>query len=109
MKTSYFSKYKKVNGVSIAVGAPNWFKGEIYPDLFPTWELVNNYKVTGDEEVYTKAYHEKILSKLNPEKVYDDLQGKVVLCWEGKGKFCHRRIVAKWLEDNLGVEIEEAE
>ena len=30
-----------------------------------------------------------------------------MLCWEPPGKFCHRRLVAKWLEEHLGVDVPE--
>lgn len=109
MKTSYFSKYKQGNGISIAVGTPNWFKGEKYPSLFPKWDFLNRYKQDGDEVAYTQAYHEQVLSKLNPQQVYDDLKDKVVLCWESSEKFCHRHIVAEWLKNELGVEIKEVD
>jgi hypothetical protein len=30
-----------------------------------------------------------------------------LLCWEAPGKFCHRRLVAAWLEDALGIDVPE--
>jgi len=44
---------------------------------------------------------------LNPVHVADDLEGKVLLCWELPGQFCHRRLVAEWLEKNLLIEVPE--
>jgi hypothetical protein len=29
------------------------------------------------------------------------------LCWEKKGKFCHRHLVAKWFKEKLGIEVKE--
>lgn len=68
-----------------------------------------------DEEEYTKIYLEKVLNKLDPQKVYDKLgENSVLLCYEkwydikGGKKFCHRRIVAKSLEENIfNLEIKE--
>jgi len=57
--------------------------------------------------VYTDAYHQEVLSKLNPADVYRDLKDSVLLCWEGPSKFCHRHIVASWLEAELGVIVTE--
>jgi len=50
------------------------------------------------------------LKSLDPDKVYEDLfkihnENPVLLCWEPAGEFCHRRIVGKWLEDELGVAV----
>ena len=46
--------------------------------------------------------------------MYNELgENAVLLCYEkwddikNNKTFCHRRIVAKWLEDNLGVKIQE--
>lgn len=115
MKTSYFgranSKAFKDRGlrfVSVARSCKYW-SGERYPDLFPTWDMI---RMT-DEEEYEEVYRAKILSKLNPQKVYEDLQDAVILCHEKyddiiSGKtFCHRHMIARWLEEELGVDIPE--
>lgn len=107
MKTSYFAKYKGLDGVSIAMRTPSWFRCKKYPPLFPPWELITQYKKDGDKEAYVQAYHEQVLSQLSPQKVYDDLKDSVLLCYEKPGDFCHRRLVAEWLRACLGVVVEE--
>lgn len=60
-----------------------------------------------DEASYRKACQE-ILEGLDPQKVFDDLaEDAILLCWEAPGKFCHRRLVAAWLEEKLGVQMPE--
>jgi hypothetical protein len=106
--TSYFAKYRYKNignGVSIALSTP--LEMETYSDLFPTWELLNKWKKDHNKEEYIKIYSEKILSKLEPSKVYKDLKDKIILCWEKPGDFCHRHLVADWLMKNLDVQIKE--
>jgi len=44
IKTSYFSKYKEPNGISIALSTPTCFTGDRYPDINPTYEMLNEYK-----------------------------------------------------------------
>lgn len=108
MYTCYFAKYRYnqlSNGVSIALSAP--FEIETYPDLFPTWDMLDEYYKTSDKDKYIKIYHEEILSLLDPQKVYDDLKDKILLCWEPKGKFCHRHLVTDWLNKNLNTDIKE--
>ena len=107
MKTSYFAKYRGDHGVNIAIYPAPGFKGDSYPDLFPKWSFLKQYKIDGDEQAYTKAYYSEVLSKLDPKKVWNDLADKTLLCWEKSGKFCHRRIVAEWLQNNLNVSIPE--
>jgi hypothetical protein len=51
---------------------------------------------------------EAILSGLDPAKVYADLgENAVMLCWESPHTVCHRRRVAEWLEQALGLVIPE--
>ncbi len=115
MKTGYFGKvksYPKDKGyrfVSIARYNRFW-KGEEFKLLAPPAEIIK----IEDEELYTKLYYEKVLNKLNPQKVYNQFgDDAVLLCYESweairSGKtFCHRRIVAKWLETNLGINVDE--
>ncbi len=108
MKTSYFSKYNGKNGISIALSSPSWFKGNSFKKLAPTWSILNEYKKTKNKERYIKRFKKEILSKLDPNEVFNSLGNKaVLLCWEKSGKFCHRRIVAEWLEDNLNIKVPE--
>ena len=44
MQTSYFAKYKGSDGVAICLYKPYWFKGEHYPTLAPTKEILEDYK-----------------------------------------------------------------
>lgn len=117
MKTSYFgrvnSKAFRDRGlrlVSVARSA-RYFSGESYPDLFPTWEMIR----LEDEEKYEELYRKQVLSKLDPLKVWEDLQDVVILCHEKiedieSGKtFCHRHMIARWLEEELwlrGINVE---
>lgn len=104
MKTSYFGskKWHGLNAVSVARGEPEWFKGRSYKALAPSWELIRRK----DTNVYTVRYKAEVLSRLDPEKVYKDLgPDAILLCWERPGEFCHRRLVAEWLEKTLGIEV----
>ena len=107
VRTSYFRKHKESDGVSIAIKAPSWFTGPSYPYLYPKWSFLKQYKIDGDEVAYTKAYHDEVLSKLEPSIVWEQLKDRTLLCWEKTGSFCHRRIVADWLKQELGVEVGE--
>ena len=108
MKTSCFRKYKGDDAISIALYAPENWKGSHFPALAPSRELLNLSKYSNlEHSKYIEIYREEVLSKLNPKEVYEELKDKVLLCWENPGEFCHRRIVAEWLEDSLGVEIPE--
>ena len=110
MKTSYygrigskaFKQFEKY-GVQISATARYW-SGPKYEPLFPTWEMIR----CGDEEKYEQMYREQILDKLDPLEVYNDLgEDAILLCYESYAKceagetFCHRHMVARWLEEEL--------
>ena len=100
--TSYFAsrKYNESIAVSISRGTPSWFTGKEYKLLAPSRDLLNGYKLGEiNDDIYTKEFN-KYLSTLDAEKVYNDLDGKVLLCYEKTGKFCHRHLVAEWLINN---------
>jgi hypothetical protein len=99
IQTSYYQK----SGSLISQGVPKWYTGELYKMLAPPWEIVK----IENEATFRRLYHEVVLSKLNPVHVADDLEGKVLLCWELPGQFCHSRLVAEWLEKNLLIEVPE--
>ena len=115
MFTGYFGKmksYPKDRGYSyISIARFNKFwKGKEFKLLAPPADIIK----IEDEKFYTKLYYEKVLNKLNPKQVYEELgDNAVLLCYESwesikSGKaFCHRRIVAKWLEEKLGIKVEE--
>ena len=117
--TSYFAKVKQLqesgfnNLVCVAGYAPKFFydisNARFYPDLAPRrtwfWEWKNKH-LTNDW--YIERYNETVLSKLNPEKVVEDLgDNAVMICYEKPGDFCHRHIIADWLHKNTGIEVKE--
>lgn len=107
IRTSYFAKYRGDSGVSIAIKHPPGFRGVTYPPLFPRWSFLSKYLKDHDEAAYTESYRTEVLSKLDPREVLRDLDGRTILCWESSKKFCHRHLVAQWLKDNLGTNVEE--
>ncbi|HIT61882.1 MAG TPA: hypothetical protein IAC38_00335 [Candidatus Caccovivens faecavium] len=117
MYTGYFGKMKsypkdkEYRYVSIARFNKFW-SGEEYKKLTPPASIIK----IEDKELYTKLYYEQVLNNLNPQEVYNELgDNAVLLCYEKyadieQGKtFCHRHMVAKWLEEKLGVEVKELE
>lgn len=109
--TSYFAHYKGQNGVAICLWLPTWTNNiEHYPELAPTQDILLNWKNSAksakDELLYISAYKTEVLDKLDVNKVAQELDGKVLLCYEKPGAFCHRNIVREWLNEN-GYECKE--
>ena len=117
MRTSYyFSNRIRTAGLNL-VGISNshpkeldWLQGmRLYRPLCPGWKLVHQYKdgkINRDE--YEYLYNQEILLRLDPEEAFSQLgEDAVLLCWEKPGLFCHRRIVARWFYDNIGIKVSE--
>lgn len=71
-------------------------------EVAPTWAMMKM-----DAPAYNNAYS-KMLGRLNPQHIYDLLPEKTALmCYEKHPKWCHRRMLAEWLEDGNGIIIPE--
>lgn len=109
--TSFYAKSAGIrHAVRISVKAPDYFEGFTYPPLYPSFDIVMGTKkglITFDE--YKSNYFNLLTARgVTPEQVYNDLpDGAVLLCYEPDPTFCHRRLVAEWLEDSLRIHIPE--
>ena len=45
---------------------------------------------------------------MDPTDVYNELNNSILLCYESSDEFCHRYVVAAWLELFLSVKVSEA-
>ena len=108
--TSYFAKADKIFPnrlmVSIAITHPDGWKATYYRHLNPSLNMLMARKNGElDDAEFERAYRTEVLDHLDPMRVYTDLKGKVLCCWEKTGEFCHRNIVTAWLAENLGEEV----
>ncbi len=110
MRTSSFQlKGNDPEAISISRKRPLWYQGKHYEPLAPPLDLVERY-VCGliDTSQYEDEYKDRILSNLDPFQVFEDLgPNAILLCNAPPGKFCHRMVVAAWLESALNIEIPE--
>jgi hypothetical protein len=101
--------------VGISRGVPRW----PLPYRYRTFRaLAPSRKVFGieDECEFAEAYKAQ-LETLGVEEIIAGLAGisqghnngrpLVLLCWEKPGQFCHRRLLANWIEKSVGVEVPE--
>ena len=117
MKTGFFEQISesKINGyisISLYPSNNNFISCE-YKSLVPNWKLFENLnKKKINEKQFINSYMEQLLC-LEAKTVYEDLKNLVfgfepiIMTNVSKKKFCHRHIVAEWLEKELGIVIEE--
>ena len=90
------------------------YKGQYYSRLAPKyafWKVWkdNIGKIPERENnlFYIKSYYEEVLSKLEVEEVDSDIEDTTLLCYEDGEEFCHRHIVAAWIELLMGKRVPE--
>lgn len=111
--TSYFANLRNLpdsfEPVSIARWPPKWFRGLQFWALSPTAYILSKYKHDNNEEDYVYEYRRRVLDTLDPDEVVRKLHAATnkpniaLLCYERPEKFCHRHLVADWLNDH-GIE-----
>lgn len=92
------------------------YKGFCFPALAPKssfwkeWYRNKNIGIISEEEnnrYYVQQYYEQVLSELDPEKIYRELDNSILLSCEENTEFSHRHIVAAWLELLLDIKVPE--
>jgi len=115
MKIASFQTYAGPGRISIARYAPRRTPSgyRIFTALAPgRW--FNS--VSRDE--YEHLYKAEMLDRLDPLRTWNilhEMSGRgnepVLLCWEkppfSEKNWCHRRIVARWLKEQLGYDVDE--
>lgn len=107
--TGYYAKLKKyeeagLTPISIAGRAPEFYKGIQFKTFSPSWDIFSKWKSGEiDNFQYTERFNkEEIL------KFLDSFETDIILlCYEKSGDFCHRHIVADWIESELDRKVDE--
>lgn len=113
--TSYFEKIKQLEKndiipISICGKAPEWYKGLQYKKLAPKYGFFMEWKKNHDNDYYIEHFQKEVLDRLVACEVMEDLfslkslqdKGKdiALICYEKPSDFCHRHLVADWLNEN---------
>ena len=116
MKTSSYFIYHGPGRIGISIGTPRRVPAgyRLYRTLAPRRDML---QLSCD--LYRDIFFRDILGPLDPQKVADELQRlagefePVMLCFErppfDANNWCHRRMVAEWFGDTLGLDVPELE
>ena len=126
--TSYFANLKTLEehgfyAVSICSKVPQFFEGPNIESVAPSksilYEYKNSQQTDADKEHYKQRYIDEVLCiyRFHPEYLINLLayfssennnSDVVLLCYERPEDFCHRHILAEWLNERIpGLNIEE--
>ena len=126
--TSYFSnkRLKNKEGIRISIclnmqGYTFYHYNRWYKELAPNLEIFKKYKSIGNKTQSTKNWFTReYVRKLDELRNKDRLEGYVdelkklvqyndvyLLCYEKPLEFCHRHVLAEYLNNNYELNIEE--
>ena len=114
--TSYFGNQRSLSKagimpIGIARWKPRFYEGVSMFSVAPTRYMLSD--ACGQEE-YVRLYNE-ILGRLGAQNILNEInalaKGRDValLCYEKPGDFCHRHLLADFLNRELGLNIREFE
>lgn len=113
--TSYFAQIRNfpenLTPISICGKVPNWYGGLQYKKLAPKYGFFMEWKKNHDNDYYIEHFQSEVLAQLNATEVILDLSrldygfnvGEndiALICYEKPSDFCHRHLVAEWLNKN---------
>lgn len=115
--TSYFANLKNIPDniipISVCRRSPKGYSGLEYKILAPSSVLLSEWHRNHNEDDYRFNFA-KQLASLDASKILDVLNYMsnghdiVLVCYEGPSKFCHRHLIAKWLNKH-GYDVKEWE
>lgn len=114
--TSYFGNMKRLSAagimpIGIARWKPRFYNGVNMFSVAPTRYMLSD--ACGQEE-YIKLYNE-ILRSRGAQNILNEIESiakgrnVALLCYEKPGDFCHRHLLADFLNKELGLNISEYE
>lgn len=107
--SNYARKGNDPNAIAISVGLKEWNKHlPQLKQLAPTWDMVMGNLSHAE---YTRQYIALLEEReFDPQKflaMFDDNEDYFLLCYEPPSEFCHRRVLAEYIEQHTGVVIPE--
>ena len=105
--SNYRTSGKDDRAIGIAAITPKWYKGAVRKDLAPKLSTLTKYKkgqITNME--YIAEYCDVVYGH-DLDKLAEDLDGHVLLCYCGKNDMCHRLLLGLYLQVETGVKVEE--
>lgn len=112
--TGNYEECKVGNLISISGdrGKSVGFKGKAIPKLAPKrafWNIWHDNigKIPEEENnrYYIEQYYKQVLSKVDIEELLKDEKDPILLCFEKGQDFCHRHVLAEYIEMTYGIKV----
>lgn len=99
--------------VSISRFPPRGFQGYCCYDFAPSADLLKRFKGGLSQYHYGVRYRRDVLDRVDVHRVFEGLarlacgRDIVLCCFEPAFDFCHRRLLARYVQERWGYSIEE--
>ena len=112
--TGNYEECKVGNLISISGdrGRSVGFKGKAIPQLAPKrafWNVwhdnIGKIPEEQNTKYYIEQYYKQVLSKVNIEELLRDEKDPIILCFEKGQNFCHRHVLAEYIELKYGIKV----
>lgn len=112
--TGNYEQCKVGNLISISgdKGADAGFTGKCIPELAPKKDFFRRYKDNKgkipdevNDRYYIEQYYTRVLSQVDIEALLEGERDPILLCYEKGQDFCHRHVVAEYIEMMYGVRV----
>ena len=112
--TGNYEECKVGNLISISGdrGRSVGFKGKAIPQLAPKrafWNVwhdnIGKIPEEQNTKYYIEQYYKQVLSKVNIEELLRDEKDPIILCFEKGQNFCHRHVLAEYIELKYRIKV----
>lgn len=110
--TGNYYECKAGNLISISGdrGKSAGFVGKAIPQLAPKrafWDVwhsnIGKMSEKENNAYYIGEYYRQVLTKVNVEKLLEVEEDPILLCYEKGHEFCHRHVLAEYIEIKYGI------
>ena len=116
--TGCYGKCKSGNLISISGdhGKKVNFNGKFIREFAPKlsfWKIwednIGKIDVYENTKFYIREYYKQVLVNLDIEQILSEEVDPILLCYEDSNEFCHRHILAEYIELKYGIKVTEIE
>jgi len=116
--TGSYDMCKAGNLISISGdrGKSVGFVGKCIPELAPKrafWRIWHDNigKISEEENnrYYIEEYYKQVLQNVDIEELLKEEKDPILVCFEPSNEFCHRHILAEYIEFKYGIKVYEVE
>ena len=114
--TGNYEECKAGNLISISgdKGKSAKFNGRVISEFAPKRDFWDKWRSNigkipelENTKYYIEEYYKQVLSKINVQELLKDEENPILLCYEKGQQFCHRHVLAEYIEMKYGIHVKD--